>query len=184
MSLARICLLRRIWLICMRKAERGARFGSARLPLDKMLERNVMTQNSGLAGYVRNKDLSTTLRVFSKMLGRNVDSWTTMVSGGAQGMQRANRGLDQVALPVTISACAGVDDLRLGRSIVQFLKAHTGLINLGPLRYCNGAPIIRASGLVDIKSAADITDPTLPSTPKKPTLYYPSATRLIAVSAW
>ncbi|KAL6961328.1 hypothetical protein U1Q18_039097 [Sarracenia purpurea var. burkii] len=149
----------------MRKAERGARFGSARLPLDKMLE-------------------------------RNVDSWTTMVSGGAQGMHRANIGLDQVALPVTISACAGVDDLRLGSlsfacdpiPCKENSKGSRCTTNkLSPKRVGsreNGAPIIRASGLVDIKSAADTTDPTLPSTPKKPTLYYPSATRLIAVSAW
>ncbi|KAL6966723.1 hypothetical protein U1Q18_032514, partial [Sarracenia purpurea var. burkii] len=165
------------------------------------------------------------------MPGRNVVSWTTMISGCAHGMQRANIGSDQVALLATLSACAELGDLKLGRSISQFLKANTGLNNLGPLRYCsifdsypaslsyvtrfhakrilkfretlltsyhrnehpvgsreNGAPIVHASGLIDINSAADRTGPTLPSSPKKSTLYHPSATRSIGikivVSVW
>ncbi|KAL6999050.1 hypothetical protein U1Q18_000218, partial [Sarracenia purpurea var. burkii] len=44
-------------------AERGAYFGSARLLLGKMLERNVVTRNSLLAGYVRNKCMSMALKV-------------------------------------------------------------------------------------------------------------------------
>ncbi|KAK6923792.1 Protein SCAI [Dillenia turbinata] len=39
------------------------------------------------------------------------------------------------------------------------------------------------SGLIDINLAADLTDPTLPSNPRKAVLYRPSATHLIAVLA-
>ncbi|KAL6991932.1 hypothetical protein U1Q18_010043 [Sarracenia purpurea var. burkii] len=47
----------------------------------------------------------------------------------------------------------------------------------------NGAPIDHSatSGLIDINSAADMVDPTLPSNPKKSILYHPSATRLIVI---
>lgn len=39
-----------------------------------------------------------------------------------------------------------------------------------------------ASGLIDINFTADLTDPTLPSNPRKAILYRPSATHLLAVS--
>uniref|UniRef100_A0A5B6YMT1 Protein SCAI n=1 Tax=Davidia involucrata TaxID=16924 RepID=A0A5B6YMT1_DAVIN len=40
-----------------------------------------------------------------------------------------------------------------------------------------------ASGIIDINLAADMTDPTLPSNPRKAILYRPSVTQLIAVIA-
>lgn len=38
-----------------------------------------------------------------------------------------------------------------------------------------------ASGIIDMNLAADITDPNLPTNPKKAVLYRPSVTHLIAV---
>lgn len=40
-----------------------------------------------------------------------------------------------------------------------------------------------ASGLIDINLAADLTDPSLPSNPRKAVLYRPSVTYLLAVSS-
>ncbi|GFZ12122.1 pentatricopeptide repeat (PPR) superfamily protein [Actinidia rufa] len=101
--------------------------GNARQVFGEMSVRNVVTLNSLLAGYVRNRDIDMAHGVFNEMPARNVVSWTTMIAGCAQNgrckqplalfgeMQRANVELDQMVLVAVLSACAELGDLKLGR---------------------------------------------------------------------
>ncbi|KAF4392628.1 hypothetical protein F8388_003048 [Cannabis sativa] len=82
------------------------RVENARRVFDDMHERNVVSWNSLLKGYVKCDDIDRERRVFDEMPERNVVSWTTMVAG-----------LDQVALVSALSACVVLGDLELGRWI-------------------------------------------------------------------
>ncbi|XP_062116658.1 pentatricopeptide repeat-containing protein At5g66520-like [Humulus lupulus] len=107
----------------------GNRVECARRAFDDMPERNVVSWNSLLKGYVKCGDIDGARRIFSEMPERNVVSWTTMVAGCAQNgksreslslfqrMRRADMELDQVALVSALSACAVLGDLELGRWI-------------------------------------------------------------------
>ncbi|GFZ07725.1 pentatricopeptide repeat (PPR) superfamily protein [Actinidia rufa] len=106
---------------------RSVGVGNARQVFGEMSERNVVTWNSLLAGYVRNRDIDMAYGIFNEMPERNVVSWTTMIAGCAQNgrckkalalfgeMQRVNIELDQVVLVAVLSACAELGDLKLGR---------------------------------------------------------------------
>ena len=106
----------------------------ARRLFDDMPERNVVSWNSLLKGYVKCGDIDGARRVFDAMPERNVVSWTTMVAGCAQNgksrqalsvfqqMRRANVELDQVALVAALSACAELGDLELGRWIHLYIE--------------------------------------------------------------
>ncbi|KAJ6690768.1 hypothetical protein OIU85_006959 [Salix viminalis] len=56
----------------------------ARKVFDDMSERNVVSWNSMLAGYMRRRNLDGARRIFDEMPERNVVSWTTMISGYAK----------------------------------------------------------------------------------------------------
>ncbi|GMN54209.1 hypothetical protein TIFTF001_023332 [Ficus carica] len=104
-------------------------FDYARKVFDDMRERNVVSWNSLLKGYMRCGDVAAAQQVFAEMPERNVVSWTTMVAGCVKHgrsrqalslfhyMRKAQVGLDQVALLAALSACADLGDLRLGRWI-------------------------------------------------------------------
>lgn len=106
----------------------------ARQVFDEMGERNVVSWNTLLAGYIRSRDFDGAFRLFDEMPERNVVSWTTMVAGCAQNgrskqalclfgqMRRANVELDQVALVAVLSACAEIGDLTLGRWIHWYIE--------------------------------------------------------------
>ncbi|XVE56894.1 hypothetical protein DITRI_Ditri04bG0047100 [Diplodiscus trichospermus] len=108
--------------------------GYARKLFDEMGERNVVSWNSLLAGYIRCGDVDTARRVFDEMPERNVVSWTTMIAGFAKNgkcklalsffnqMRRAGVELDQVALVAALSACAELVDLELGKWIHSYIK--------------------------------------------------------------
>ena len=108
--------------------------GKARRVFDEMIDRNVVSWNSLLAGYVRCGDLDGARRVFDEMPERNVVSWTTMIAGCAQNgrckqslnlfheMRRASIELDQVVLVAALSACAELGDLRVGKWIHTYIE--------------------------------------------------------------
>ncbi|OMO52853.1 hypothetical protein COLO4_36936 [Corchorus olitorius] len=108
--------------------------GFARKVFDEMGERNVVSWNSLLAGYIRCGDVDMARRVFDEMPERNVVSWTTMVAGFARNgkckqalsyfnqMRRARVELDQVALMAALSACAELCDLQMGKWIHSYIK--------------------------------------------------------------
>ncbi|KAF2317809.1 hypothetical protein GH714_041124 [Hevea brasiliensis] len=87
----------------------GADFGVgyARRVFDDMGDRNVVSWNSMLAGYMRCGNVDEARRVFDEMMERNVVSWTTMIAGYARN---------------ALSACAELGDLRLGRRIHSYIK--------------------------------------------------------------
>ncbi|XWS47991.1 hypothetical protein CRYUN_Cryun13aG0033300 [Craigia yunnanensis] len=108
--------------------------GYARKLFDEMGERNVVSWNSLLAGYIRCGDVDTARRVFDEMPEKNVVSWTTMIAGFARNgkckqslsffnqMRRERVELDQVALVAALSACAELGDLELGKWIHSYIK--------------------------------------------------------------
>ncbi|EOY21925.1 Tetratricopeptide repeat-like superfamily protein, putative [Theobroma cacao] len=112
----------------------GDGIGYARRVFDEMGERNVVSWNSLLAGYIRYGDVHMARRVFDEMPERNVVSWTTMVAGFSRNgkcrqalsffnqMRRARVQLDQVALLAALSACAELGDLESGKWIHSHIK--------------------------------------------------------------
>lgn len=106
----------------------------ARCVFDEMCDRNVVSWNSLLYGYIRCGDIDSARGVFDEMPERNVVSWTTMVAGCAQNgrskqalflfneMQVAGVELDQVVLIATLSACAELGDLNMGEWIHYYIK--------------------------------------------------------------
>ncbi|XP_059644856.1 pentatricopeptide repeat-containing protein At5g56310-like [Cornus florida] len=127
--------------------------GSARRVFDEMAERNVVTWNSLLSGYLRCGDIDGARRVFDEMPERNVVSWTTMIAGCAHNgrckqalsmfhqMQRARIELDQVALVAALSACAELGDLKMGRWIHSYIDETLSFRNQPLLVSLNNALI-------------------------------------------
>ncbi|KAI3686524.1 hypothetical protein L1987_80203 [Smallanthus sonchifolius] len=100
---------------------------------DEMLDRNVVTWNTLVAGYVKFGDIDGARKVFDEMPERNIVSWTVLVSGYASngeckealGLLRemlwARMELNQVTLVAGLSACAEIGDLKMGRWIHSYL---------------------------------------------------------------
>ncbi|CAI9283988.1 unnamed protein product [Lactuca saligna] len=98
-----------------------------------MGERNVVTWNTLLAGYVKCRDIDGACTVFDKMPEKNIVSWTTLISGSAHNgrckealsllreMLQAHMELDQVTLVSALSACAEIGDLKMGRWIHSYI---------------------------------------------------------------
>lgn len=105
---------------------------NARRVFDGMYERNVVTWNCLLSGYVRWGEIDKACSVFNEMAEKNVVSWTTMIVGFVRdgkckralclfyGMWRSCVKFDQVVLVAVLSACAELGDLRLGRWIHSY----------------------------------------------------------------
>ncbi|KAK8657701.1 hypothetical protein V6N13_035928 [Hibiscus sabdariffa] len=108
--------------------------GYARKVFDEMGERNMVSWNSLLAGYIRCGNVDMAWSVFDDMPEKNVVSWTTMISGFARNgkcrqalslfnqMRRARVEPDQVALVAALSACAELCDLELGKWIHSYIE--------------------------------------------------------------
>ncbi|KAL8141910.1 hypothetical protein V2J09_014942 [Rumex salicifolius] len=113
--------------------ESGDDFLYARKVFDELPDRNVVTWNSLLAGYLTREDFDGAMRVFDEMPQRSIVSWTTMVSGCARHghcsqalsyfneMHKADVKLDEAALIAALSACAELGDLDLGRWIHSYI---------------------------------------------------------------
>ena len=148
-------------LYAMGRGSDGA--GNARQVFGEMSARNVVTLNSLLAGYVRNRDIDMAHGVFNEMPVRNVVSWTMMIAGCAQNgrckqplawfgeMQRANVELDQVVLVAVLSACAELRDLKSGRWVHLYVGKMFRFRNQPVLVSLNNALIhlYATCGLID-----------------------------------
>eukprot|EP01018_Ginkgo_biloba_P012913 Gb_21937 [translate_table: standard] len=60
------------------------RIRSSRNLFDKMHQRDVVSWNAMMAGYLHNRDVDEALKVFQEMPERNVVSWTAMIAGYVQ----------------------------------------------------------------------------------------------------
>ncbi|KAK1373400.1 Polynucleotidyl transferase [Heracleum sosnowskyi] len=104
----------------------------ARRVFDEMSERNVVTWNCLLSGYVRWGDIGKACGVFDEMVEKNVVSWTIMIVGFVRNgkfkrslslfydMWRGCVKFDRVTLVAVLSACAELGDLRLGRWVHSY----------------------------------------------------------------
>ncbi|KAL9995488.1 putative tetratricopeptide-like helical domain superfamily [Helianthus debilis subsp. tardiflorus] len=114
---------------------------NARKVFDEMRERNVVTWNTLIAGYVKCGDIDGARGVFEEMPERNVVSWTTLVSGYAHDgrckealffvreMLKSCMELDQVTLVAALSACAEIGDLKMGRWIHSYVDRNWHITN-------------------------------------------------------
>ncbi|PON70351.1 Tetratricopeptide-like helical domain containing protein [Trema orientale] len=141
----------------------ASRVECARRVFDDMPERNVVSWNTLLKGYVKCGDIDGARRVFDEMPDRNVVSWTTMVAGCAKNgksklalylfhqMRRAHVELDQVALVAALSACAELGDLELGRWIHWYIEEEFYVKNQQLLVSLNNA-------LIHMYASCGVTD--------------------------
>ncbi|KAJ9568299.1 hypothetical protein OSB04_004265 [Centaurea solstitialis] len=114
---------------------------SARKVFDEMSERNVVTWNTLLSGYVKCGDIDAAREVFDEMPERNIVSWTTLVSGCAHNgrckealslfreMLHARMEFDHAILVAVLSACAEIGDLKTGRWIHYYVLTSSHLKN-------------------------------------------------------
>ncbi|GKU89765.1 hypothetical protein SLEP1_g3860 [Rubroshorea leprosula] len=142
--------------------------GYARRLFDEMSERNVVSWNSLLAGYIRCGDVDGARKLFDEMPERNVVSWTTMIAGCAQNgkckqalslfseMRRARVELDQVALLAALSACAELGDLKLGEWIHSYIEEKFNLQRQPLLVSLNNALVHMYASCGEIEKAYEV----------------------------
>ncbi|KFK43692.1 hypothetical protein AALP_AA1G160700 [Arabis alpina] len=97
-------------------------------------ERNPVTWNAMISGYVRTGDLSSARELFDTMPERNVVSWNSMIAGFTHNGQPAlaikffkemidsgDAKPDAVTMISVLSACGHMDDLELGDWVVNYI---------------------------------------------------------------
>ncbi|XP_068661023.1 pentatricopeptide repeat-containing protein At1g08070, chloroplastic-like [Aristolochia californica] len=112
--------------------------GSAREVFDDMLEKDLVSWNSIISGYVYNGDVAYARELFEKMeIRRNEVSWTALINGyGREGMvvdmfklfRRMLVTIDNVKLNSTLvcllSACSYHSNFELGRWVSVFIDVN------------------------------------------------------------
>lgn len=111
--------------------------GSVRLArevFDQMKERNVVSWNAMILGYVKDGNLIEARRLFDLMPKRDVVSWTTMIIGYSQNdrfsdslrlfldMMKTNVKPDEITIASVLSACARLGSLDMGKSIHDYIR--------------------------------------------------------------
>ncbi|KAK9080425.1 hypothetical protein SSX86_000183 [Deinandra increscens subsp. villosa] len=141
---------------------------NARKVFDEMPERNVITWNTLVAGYVKCGDIDRARKVFDEMPERNIVSWTTLVFGYAHNgeckealsllreMLRAHMQLDQVTLIAGLSACAEIGDLKMGRWIHSYIDKNWHLKNRNRTVRLNNALLHMYAGCGVINDAYEL----------------------------
>uniref|UniRef100_A0A2N9HN17 Pentatricopeptide repeat-containing protein n=1 Tax=Fagus sylvatica TaxID=28930 RepID=A0A2N9HN17_FAGSY len=110
---------------------------------DEMGERSVVSWNSLLVGYIRCGDVDGARRIFDEMPERNVVSWTTMIAWCAQN--------GMCCIGFSVSACAELGDLSLGRWIHWYIEKRMSVGNQPLLVSLNNALIhmYASCGVID-----------------------------------
>ncbi|KAK1421413.1 hypothetical protein QVD17_23726 [Tagetes erecta] len=108
--------------------------GVAREVFDQMKERNVVSWNAMILGYVKAGDLIEARRLFDLMPKRDVISWTTMITGYSQiyrfsdslrlflDMMKTNIKPDEITIASVLSACAHLGSIDMGKSIHHYIR--------------------------------------------------------------
>lgn len=102
---------------------------AARKLFDDMPERTVVSWNTMIAGYARARNVESAISLFNEMPEKNLVSWTTMISCYSQNkqyseaietfqvMKAAGVDPDEVTMAATLSACAHLGALDVGREL-------------------------------------------------------------------
>nr|GEX65859.1 pentatricopeptide repeat-containing protein At2g22410, mitochondrial-like [Tanacetum cinerariifolium] len=113
------------------------RFGSmglAREVFYGMKERNVVSWNAMISGYVKARDLIEARKLFDQIPKRDVISWTTMITGYSHGerfsdavslfldMMKTNVKPDEITVASVLSACAHLGSIDMGKSIHDYIR--------------------------------------------------------------
>lgn len=105
---------------------------------DKMTERNVMSHNIIIGGYIQNGELSAALKVFNEMGQRNSATWNAIITGmigfefNKEGLRLFTRmhgdgfSPDAYTLGTVLRGCAGLKDLVKGKQVHGYVM-RTGL---------------------------------------------------------
>ncbi|CAN8295423.1 unnamed protein product [Cochlearia groenlandica] len=109
------------------------RFEKARLVFDYMVERNSITWNTMIDGYMRNGQVDDAVKVFDEMPERGLISWTAMINGFVKKgfheealawfreMQIYGVEPDYVAIIAALAACTNVGALSFGLWIHRYV---------------------------------------------------------------
>lgn len=110
---------------------------SARKLFDEMLDKDVVSWNSMIMGYLRSGNLDAALDLYRRMEQRNIVTWNSIITGLAQGgrpkealqffheMQSAGGGVvrpDKITIASILSACASLGALDHGEWVHTYLS--------------------------------------------------------------
>lgn len=113
------------------------KFGNEELAcriFDRMINKNVVTWNSMIAGFGRKGDIDSAWDTFKKMSERDLVSWNTMIGVVVQGsmfaeaidlfrlMQREGVKVDKVTMVSVASACGYLGALDLAKWVYAYIK--------------------------------------------------------------
>ncbi|XP_031391501.1 pentatricopeptide repeat-containing protein At5g66520-like [Punica granatum] len=115
----------------------GAFVDCARKVFDAMPERDVVSWNSVIVGYLRAGDLDSASELFGRMKGRNIITWNSIITGFVQGgrprealqlfqeMQTTGYEAvkpDKITMASILTACASLGALDHGKWVHNFLR--------------------------------------------------------------
>ncbi|KAM6579922.1 hypothetical protein CsatA_003696 [Cannabis sativa] len=108
----------------------------AREVFDQMRERNIVSWNALIMGYLKVGNLVVARELFNEMPQRDVVSWTAMITGYSQAyrhneavtlfqeMMAAKVKPDEITIASVISACAHLGCLDVGEAIHEYIFTH------------------------------------------------------------
>ncbi|XP_022737431.1 pentatricopeptide repeat-containing protein At2g29760, chloroplastic-like [Durio zibethinus] len=108
----------------------------AREVFDRMLERNIVSWNALIKGYIIVGQFIEARKVFDNMKQRDVISWTSMITGYSQAnqftdalelfqnMMAAKVVPDEITVASVLSACANLGALDVGQAVHDYICNH------------------------------------------------------------
>ncbi|CAA7026494.1 unnamed protein product [Microthlaspi erraticum] len=112
------------------------RFRKARLVFDYMQDRNSVTWNTMIDGYMRNGQVHDAVKLFDEMPERDLISWTAMINGFVKKgfheealawfreMQFSGVKPDYVAIIAALAACTNLGALSFGLWVHRYVLSH------------------------------------------------------------
>ncbi|XP_031489781.1 putative pentatricopeptide repeat-containing protein At2g01510 [Nymphaea colorata] len=122
----------------------------ARKLFEEMAQRNVISWNTLISGYVTSRDVCEARRLFDRATDRNLITWTVMMAGHAQSgetgeafglfseMRRSDQQPDRVTLTTLLSAC------NVGGQSNSVRQVHSLVVKFG-----YGSTLLVANTLLD-----------------------------------
>lgn len=161
----------------------------ARKMFDEMANRDVVSWNSMIIGYLRNGDLDEALNLFRKMRNKNIVTWNSIITGFVQGgrpkdaleffheMQAASSDVmfrpDKITIASVLSACAQLGAINHGKWVHDYLR-RSGLV-------CD---VVTGTALVDMYGkcgSVERASKVFKEMPEKDTLAYTAMISVLAL---